>query len=301
MTTLEVLTPSYRPDYELCVDLQRSVRVHGGEGVSHRIVVPRRDLQMFTAITDERTRIDPAISFLPRSLVPMPRNLHVQLTRPWWPVRGWIAQQIVKLEATARSTADVVVVADSDLVFVRPFDADTFSGPTGVQFYALPGAVHAGMPRHIEWHRVAHRLLGLPPPTGLPLSDYVCWPCAWDPSVVRALLARISSTHGRPWQRLVASQRHFSEMILYGVYVTEVLGSTAPLTTVADMHCPRHMDESALGASALRDLVDVRSPEDIAIMISAKSGTDVTARRAALSPVLDPQTAVDKFGHPQIG
>lgn len=285
MTTIEVLTPSYLPDFELCADLQRSVRRYGGPGVSHTILTPRRDLPRFAELDDSRTRVVDAATMLPRWLRPLPRNLWVSPRRPWWPVRGWITQQIVKLEATARSAADLVVVADSDLVFVRPFDHSSFVGSGGPSFYGLPDGVHAGLPRHVEWHRVARRLLGLPDDVQPPLVDYICWPCPWEPAVTRAMLEHITATHGRAWQHLVAGCRHFSEMILYGVYVDEVLGSRARVTRTSDMRCLQYSDDPALDDAGLRRLMGRISPTDLAVMINAKSGTPLDARRRALASV----------------
>jgi hypothetical protein len=288
MAFLEVLTPSYRPDLELCEDLCRSVMLFGGPEVRHRLLVPRRDRELFARFANDRTRVELAADHLPRSFVPVPHNFRVDLRRPWWPVRGWVTQQIVKLEATARSEADVVVLADSDLVFARPFGLDTFRGPDGrLAFYRLPGGVDEGMPRYPIWHDVSRWLLGLPPVgRGDALDDYICWPCTWSPQTVRDMLARIESVHGRSWQRLVGAQRHFSEMILYGVYVMEVLREAAPFVTVSEMACTRHTEETTLGPADLRALVSSRRPDDVAIMISAKSNTDIGMRRDALADVL---------------
>ena len=41
---LDVITPSYAPDFELCADLNASVLRHGGGRVRHTIIVPPKDL-----------------------------------------------------------------------------------------------------------------------------------------------------------------------------------------------------------------------------------------------------------------
>jgi hypothetical protein len=43
---------------------------------------------------------------------------------------------------------------------------------------------------------------------------------------VRALRAHIERTNQRGWIDVLGSQLHFSEFILYGVFVDEVLGGT---------------------------------------------------------------------------
>lgn len=279
---LEVVTPTYGPDLELCGDLRASVLALGDSRVTQRVVVPRRDLDKTRHWASERVSVSPASDFLPPWMVPAPRNFHLDLARPWWPVRGWITQQIIKLEATARSAADLVLVADSDVVFVRPFGLDAFRDHGRPRFYRLSAGVHPGMPRHVAWHSVSRWLLGLDPKAPTRSSDYICWPCPWEPAVVRAMLERIEECHGRPWQRLVAASRHFSEMILYGVFVDEVLGASSARRHTAQMRCQRHSDEAAHSHTALDAFIADRSDDDVAIMISARSGTPPADRRAAL-------------------
>ena len=284
-TTLDVLTPSYRRDLELCRDLAGSFDRFAGPHVRQTIVVPSADVPLFAELAGARTQVLPASQWLPRSLVPLPHNLHLNLRHPQLPVRGWVTQQVVKLAATAASDADVVLLADSDLLFVRPFDAGDHRHDGLPLFYRLPGGVHAGLPRHVEWHRVARRLLGLPDRVTPPLTDYVCWPCPWSPSIVRSMLARVEQVQRVPWPTAVARCRHFSEMILYGVYVDEVLDGRG-LHPTDQMRCPRHSAETELGEQDLRDLVAGLRSEDVAVMVTAKSPTPVETRRRGLASLL---------------
>lgn len=279
---VEVVTPTYGPDIELCADLNRSVRRHGTD-VLHRIIVPRSDLSATSGWADDTTVVVPADTYLPAWLRRVPGNVHVDIRRPWWPVRGWITQQIIKLEATSRSSASVVVVADSDLFFVRAFDRDSFCVDGRPSWFRLADGVHREMPRHLAWHAVARELLGLPVSTANSLPDYICWPCSWEPAVVRAMLQRIEDVHSRPWQRLIAAQRHFSEMILYGVYVEEVCSDTRARVPVDQMRCVHHSAEDDLDGDGIRALLATLSPDDVAVMISARSGTELAVRRRALA------------------
>ena len=208
---LDVLTPSYRQDLELCRDLVGSVERFAGPQVRHTLVVPPRDVPDFAELAGSRTHVISASQWLPRSLVPVPGNMHVNLRHPWLPVRGWVTQQLVKLAATAASDADVVLLADSDLLFVRPFDASDHVRDNLPLFYRLPGGVHAGLPRHVEWHRVARRLLGLPHRVGPPLTDYVCWPCPWSRLWCEACWREWNRSKGcrgpRPWPDVATSRR----------------------------------------------------------------------------------------------
>lgn len=280
---LEVITPSYAPDLELCRDLNASVRRYGNDRVKHTIIVPSRDLQLFGRLERERTEVRSVDEYLP-DLRRLPHNLWLNPRRPWFPVRGWVAQQLVKLAASARSEAALVLMVDSDIVFVQPFGLDTFtSSSTGMpEFYRLGDAVDERLPRHVIWHQAARRLLCLPLSSQLPLPDYVSCPCVWEPEVVRSLLQRVEMVASTPWQQAIGAEPHVSEMILYGVYVDELLSDSKPSHVVSDMRCHRYYDEVALDESELRAFLAAIRPVDHSVMISAKSGTDLAARRAAL-------------------
>ncbi|QRM53202.1 DUF6492 family protein [Sinorhizobium sp. BG8] len=279
MPTLSVVTPSYRPDIELCRDLHSSLKAFAPPHTNHCVIVPKSDRAIFAGIGDVH-KVD---EFLPASFRSVPGNLWINLRRPIPPVRGWIVQQLIKIEAVARSKADVVLLVDSDMVFIRPFSAHTFYRDGKTRFYRAVDAVHAGLPRHILWHRVARQLLGLPPSDRIPLHDYICWPMAWDPTVVRAMLSRVEGVAGTAWQTAIASQLHFSEGILYGVYVDEVLGG-APYSE-GTMLSIAYSDEIPFDQVGAEKFLSSVSPDDIAVMISAKSGTGLEERRRALAAI----------------
>lgn len=285
MTALEIITPSYAPDYELCRDLVVSIRAHGPGDVRHRIIVPDRDLALFRSLEDDRTVIQRVSDVLPRGLHRVPRlNLWLNLRAPWPPVRGWIAQQIVKLAACAASTAAHALIVDSDVVFVRGFDLDAYLVDGAAPLYRMPDAVDARLPQHLIWDDVAHRMLGVPPRTDATRPDYICWPCLWQPAIARDLLRRVEEVTGRRWWTAVGRELRFSEMVLYGVYVDTVLAPATPTTT--SMHCVPHSDEVALDDAALARFLARLTPDDLAVMISAKSGTSVGLRRERLRPLV---------------
>ena len=77
-----------------------------------------------------------------------------------------------KLAAVAASEDDVVLLADSDVKFLRAFTAETFVRNGVVRFYRKPDQIDERLPRHMIWHRVARALLGLPPAEP-PYTDYI--------------------------------------------------------------------------------------------------------------------------------
>jgi hypothetical protein len=287
VTRMVVLTPSFGPDFELCADLNRSVLAFSPNDVRHRIIVPKQDLPKFGQLANDRTDIRTEAEYLPRTFVRAPLvNMTLNLRRPFPPVRGWILQQVLKLAAAADADADVVLLVDSDIEFVRPFSADTFVRDGIVRFYRLPNGVDERLPRHVLWHKGARNLLGLPeqPP---PLPDYVSSLLAWDPAIVRQLLDRVEKTTGRRWADAVASQLHFSEWTLYGVFVDNVLPGKATEFSTATSLCHALWDTVPLDADTLDGFVAGMADDDVAVMISAKTHTPLSIRRAASAAMRD--------------
>lgn len=280
-TALEIITPSYRPDFELCVDLADSVRQYG-RGTSHRIIVPTSDRALFGQLENDHCTVSEVGDILPRHLHKVVgRNVWVNSRAPWPPVRGWIAQQLVKLAAAAASTADYVLLVDSDVVFVRPFSAATYTGEdaTRVTLYRKDNAVHAEMRRHLQWDAVARTLLGLPADSSPIKHDYICCPCLWRTDLVRAMLDVVSRTTGTHWATAIGRQLHFSEMVLYGVYADAVSPDFAEIDRTDNMHCANHYDETPLNDARMSALLASATGDDVAIMVSAKSGTSLDVRR----------------------
>jgi hypothetical protein len=283
MTRLAVITPSFAPDFELCADLHRSVLDYSPDAVHHHIIVPRRDLELFGRLAGSRTHIRCEAEFLPRSFVPVPfTKFTVNLRRPFPPVRGWILQQVLKLAATAASEDDVVLLVDSDIEFVRPFTPETFIRHGVVRFYRKPNVIDERLPRHMIWQRAARILLGLPAAEP-PYADYISSLLAWNPVIVRQMVSRVAATSGVPWQTAIARQVHFSEWTLYGVFVEEVIGAPGASFCSNDPLCHGYWDEIPLNLEeSTRFLSGVR-PTDVAAMISAKSRTPLSVRRAAFA------------------
>jgi hypothetical protein len=283
MKRMSVITPSFAPDFELCVDLHRSVLECSPESVHHHIIVPRSDIKLFRRLAGPRTHILCETDFLPSSFVPVPlTKFTVNLRQPIPPVRGWILQQVVKLAAVAASEDDVALVVDSDIEFIRPFGVETFVRNGVVRFYRKPDAIDQRLPKHIIWHQVARALLGLKP-AAPPYADYISSLLAWDPAIVRQMLAKVANTTGRLWTTAIAGQLHFSEWTLYGVFVDEAIGTPANSFVSDDPLCLAYWNDGPLSRQGAIDLLRGVRPTDVAAMISAKSRTPLAVRRAAFA------------------
>lgn len=280
MSELAVVTPTYRPDAELFAQLHRSVLEHTAEDTVHHVIVPTADRALFAGYEGPRCRLWTYREILPRRIVRPPGTaLWIDARRPWPPLRGWVVQQAAKIAVTARLDARVVLVADSDVVFVRRARAEHFRAGGQVSLYRVDDGVHAGMPDHLAWHRAARELLGLPGPVTPPLPDYVSSLACWDPALVRAMTARITEATGRDWLSAFTGHLQISEFIVYGVFVEEVLRAVPPVDTAL---CHSRWDRTPLDPAGAVAFADRLGPRAIGMMISAKSRTPMAARLAAI-------------------
>ena len=101
------------------------------------------------------------------------------------------------------------VNVDSDVRFVRPFDASLFVRDGKTRLYRLPGGVHEGM-EHVRWHPRVCRLLGVTPDP-LPMDDYVGNVISWDRGIVLRALDRIERMTGSAWHVAFTRARLVSE------------------------------------------------------------------------------------------
>jgi hypothetical protein len=123
--SVAVVTPSFRRDLELCRLLSESVHVAFPEPVHHYIVVDHNDLALFKPLADRRTTVLDTYDVLPsRLLRKVPRMNKWVWVGHHRPVLGWVVQQIMKFAFAFHVTEDVLIVSDSDAIFLRPLSID---------------------------------------------------------------------------------------------------------------------------------------------------------------------------------
>jgi hypothetical protein len=148
--------------------------------------------------------------------------------------------------------------------------------------YRRDATVGDHLPGHVAWHKIARELLGLPAPK-LPLPDYVSALNVWDRRVVLALLERIERVTRQHWIDVLGGQLSFSEHILYGVFVDEVLGPSANTFVTSSSLCHSYWDTSPLDEASAAMFLRGLSADDVAILIQSKSGTPLEIRRSAFA------------------
>jgi len=231
-----LITCSYSGDFDVCGMLCRSIDRFVPQEIEHRLYVPRREIPLFSAFASPRRKIlaqeDLLAPWFWKAPLPRPqwrerlglsrRNLY--LTPYSLPVRGWIAQQIMKLSATLNAPTDVVAHLDSDIVIVRPLTIAHLMRDAHVRFHAQRAS--AGIETQRPWYATAARLLGLPP-ADYSANLYIDQIVVWRRVIVEGLVARIEASTGRDWQVALARTPQFAEYVLYGMFVDHVLGPDA--------------------------------------------------------------------------
>jgi hypothetical protein len=229
-------TPSYRGDLERCRLLCASIDHFVSNLSMHYLLVEDRDVALFSELVGPKRRIIAESEMFPDWLTSWPDPLSFGRRRVWSglgalrrglvPLRGWHTQQLRKLALPRHADEDVLLYADSDAIFLKPYDLSQQVTASGTRLYRKAGGISLALPRHVKWTRSAARLLGLPEP-GFPADDYINNLPTWTSANGRALLDHIEAGTGRDWISAVASDREFSEMMLYGMFAERVLGAAS--------------------------------------------------------------------------
>lgn len=271
-----IITPSFAPDFERCRLLAESVLRHAAGHVDHYIVVDRRDEKLFSSLRSSRTHLVLKQDVLPSWLYQLPLSTRWWLSLKGLPVRGWIIQQITKLSVAEICAADTFLFLDSDAFLVRSFDPrDSIKNGRQPMFREILPEAKA---HNDEWHRVAAQLLGLPCQDRY-LTNFVTQLVTWRRENVLALHRQIEDSTGRSWIESLTGFQALSEYVLYGVFCEHVLGERSGHYFEPRADTLNYWKTEELGERELQQLRGRLLPEHVAIMVSTKSNTPVSAIR----------------------
>jgi hypothetical protein len=268
------VTKSYAPDLERCELLCRSIELLA-PGTRHWIIVDSRDLAAFRGLENATTRIVTTEELLPRrvrrfEVYGTGKNIWLGARTP--PIRGWLVQQLAKFAIAVVAREDILVHADSDIVLIRPFrEAMLMDKDGALRLFRTAATVGEELPDLVRWHRTAERLLGVPP-RPLPLPDYISGLVPWSREIAVSLLEEIEARSRRDWMRTLARARDVSEYVLYGRFVEDALDRSngGPGDSVSLCRC--YWGSEPLTNRELESFIDDVSPEEVAVMVSAKAG-----------------------------
>lgn len=274
-----MVTASYAPDFERCRLLCETVDRHVAGMAHHYILVEHRDMPLFRQLeTPNRTVVDEQ-DLLPSWLHVLDDPLSLFRRRVWlsmrtMPLRGWHVQQLRRIAVAAHAKEDVLVYVDSDVAFLKPFDCAAFQREGKVRLFRRDDAI-AGRDQgeHPIWSRNAGAALGIETPEISP-HDYISTLIAWRRDSVLEMCRKIEAVHGRHWIAVLGSARKFSECLLYGRFVDEVLEGQGHFHG-AEEFCRVHWTGSAMSEAEFREFVATMSPEQVAIGMQSFIGTDL--------------------------
>jgi Family of unknown function (DUF6492) len=283
-----IITCSFRGDLEICRLLCVSFDRFVPDSFVHSLYVPAADVPLFADLETRRRRVMTQESLLPfwfrKAPLPPPRwrerlflpRRNVYLTPFSLPVRGWIAQQIMKISATLASEHEVVAHIDSDTAFVRPLSMADLTRGDKVRFCRDQQVLE--FPAHRQWYKAAGRLVGLPEGEHYH-AGYIQNLVVWRRSVVEALTKRIEATTGRDWLVTLARTPHFAEYVLYGLFVDYVLGvEVAGLYAESQPLVHSRWSGRIDGAAETTAFVDALRPDHVAYNVQSTSAMTIEER-----------------------
>ena len=89
--------------------------------------------------------------------------------------------------------------------------------------------------------------------------------------------------HGRPPLTAIAGRLDFSECVLHGLFVDELMGTQATSFVSDDPLCRAYWEPVPLNADSAAHFIRAVRPTDVAVAISSKSHTPLAVRDAIFS------------------
>jgi hypothetical protein len=274
--SIAFVTASYRGDLEQFKLLSATLDQHVPKDIAHYVLVPEADVPLFEPLRTARTRLLPETQVLPRWTRGVFTYKGYRFTMRSLPIRGWIIQQLVKLNAPNFAPEDVFLCVDSDCAFLRDFDPhDEYVKDGKVSLFRVKVGDNwpaAAIADNTGWRRVSKQLLGTD--KEMPRAGYVGNIVPLKRDILLSLHDRVSRGLFRSWAERVARRKTFSEYMLYGCYVEAVLGFDVAEHFPDDT--PRVLeswDEWEQTEEELAALRDSRTKDHIAVMVSCKGKT----------------------------
>lgn len=294
---IAILTPSYAMDFDRCKLLCESLDALGDGRGRHYILVADHDYAQFSTLAGPRRSVIADSELLPAWLRPVRRPFDRQRRHIWIstdlrrqirPLSGWHVQQLRKLAAASIVDEDILVMADSDSIFVRPVGPDAFWRDGRVRLYRKPGAIPEAMAPdadpalapHADWTRHAAKALGLPAPA-FPADDFINNLVSWRKDRATETVRRIEDISGLPFVAALGRASTMSEYQIYGAYATRGLADAGHFDS-PDALSLTYWSGPALSAERARDFVRSLRADQIAICVQSFTDTPVDVMRSLI-------------------
>lgn len=268
--TFGLITPSYSLDFERCRLLCRTREKLLPDTIKHYIIVDRRDVPLFKELSDRNTEILVVEEILPWWIKRLPffKQGWISLKTP--PIRNWILQQLVKLSVANVVTEDILGFVDSDVAFIRPFDHSRFVKNGNARLYRESNSIPESWKNFVKWYNTASNLLGVPH-VSYPAPNFIGDLITWKRSNVFKLHKHLEDRYNRPWVETLASHLHWSEYILYGMFVEHVLKETAGHYYDELYPGLQYFSTEPMSPNEIGEFLAQAEPYHVTAMISAKA------------------------------
>lgn len=237
------------------------------DGIEHLVITDRDDLDLFRRLEHDRMHLVTKEEMLPGHVRRLQLSKQIWLSTAFPPVRGWIAQQIIKIQAAATSTRPYLLFADSDVAFLKPFEMDRFTRDGLIGLSRVPYESE----ELAAWRRSSAGLLHVDGPLRLASTNYVSNLIPWRRDIAKQMTEQIESDRWWSWITSVALRPHFSEYTLYGVYCDEVVGLTEAGHFSWDDSILNLCWQPVLDRAAMLDVIGRTTDEQIGVMLHSKS------------------------------
>lgn len=307
------ITPSFHGDYDLCVEMCRSMDRHASEPFEHVLAVPTRDLKRFAHLHSGPRTVIAQEAVLPRWLINVPAPAVVAIPgigrkrlRSLWltprlrPVRGWLLQQVVKLSAERLTDAQNIIFVDSDAVFVRRFGRDAFMRQGALILHHEPSCIDLAQAEFQAWQDTACDLIGLER-FAFNGDSYITALACWRREVLSALRERIEATTGRDMQTELLRRSDLSEYVLYGIFATRILGEASGQRPASRSLCHEDWAYNVEEQAGMDAFINGFEPHQIAVLMQSTNEWSLEKRRAVLGSIEERIAAVGDAPAPSHG
>ena len=283
---VEILTCSIARDVDLFGLLAASIDQHVRNDTHHHVVVPSADMAAFRRFETSNRTIIAQEDVLPVRLWKIPSALRylsfikaglrrpLYLTSEWSMVRGWMLQQLLKIQMSQRSDCAAIMHVDSDVCFFRNFSAsDVFAGDD-LRFFRALGKT--SNPMHRPWIDASCHFLGIDAPQSYH-AHYVENCVVWRTDLLRNMVKRIEEIHAMPFHITLFGAATISEYYLYGIYAN-LIAKDAGLVLEDTSFCNSYWPADETDSVDFTSLRNRLRPKHCALAIQSTHKINLAAR-----------------------
>jgi hypothetical protein len=223
------MTPTHIGDLRQFEVLRRSIQLFA-PGFHHIALVNTEDCAQF----NERFRGDRSLEIvrtadvLPAEIERRRRKSGLKWFTGRWlhkhQIRGWHAQQLMKLFALAACPCEAAAFIDSDVFVCRPLSCDYFCIDGRLKLFRRKAVTAEGLDFDIATHEILGNPLHQVPVTEL--YDYIYSPATFRKSTAVRLFAEFERRRRSTWVRRFLAQKRPSEYHLLGYSATVLEGGS---------------------------------------------------------------------------